>query len=112
MTRRTRAILPTHLNGRTADMQALGAIAKRHDLVMVEDAAQALGSRFQGRTAGSFGAAGAISFFPAKMLGCLGDGGAVLTNDDRSPRARDPTPRSWPRRGWRDRELGTQLAPG
>jgi len=81
VTRRTRAILPTHLNGRTADMQALGAIAKRHDLVMVEDAAQALGSRFQGRTAGSFGVASAISFFPAKMLGCLGDGGAVLTND-------------------------------
>ena len=81
VTGRTRAILPTHLNGRTADMQALGAIAKRHDLVMVEDAAQALGSRFQGRTAGSFGVASAISFFPAKMLGCLGDGGAVLTND-------------------------------
>ena len=82
VTPRTRAILPTQLNGRTADMQALGDIARKHDLAIVEDAAQALGSRFQGRAAGSFGVAGAISFFPAKTLGCLGDGGAVVTNDD------------------------------
>ena len=82
VTQRTRAILPTQLNGRTADMQALEVIAKRHNLVIIEDAAQALGSRFQGRAAGSFGLASAISFFPAKTLGCLGDGGAVLTNDD------------------------------
>ena len=82
VTPRTRAILPTQLNGRTADMQALDAIARRHGLVIVEDAAQALGSRFQGRAAGSFGIAAAISFFPAKTLGCLGDGGAVVTNDD------------------------------
>jgi dTDP-4-amino-4,6-dideoxygalactose transaminase len=81
VTRHTRAILPTHLNGRTADMQALDAIAKRHGLAIVEDAAQALGSRFQGRPAGGFGAAAAISFFPAKTLGCLGDGGAVVTNN-------------------------------
>jgi dTDP-4-amino-4,6-dideoxygalactose transaminase len=82
VTPRTSAILPTQLNGRTADMQALEVIAKRHDLVVIEDAAQALGSRFQGRAAGSFGAAAAISFFPAKTLGCLGDGGAILTNSD------------------------------
>jgi dTDP-4-amino-4,6-dideoxygalactose transaminase len=82
VTQRTRAILPTQLNGRTADMQALEIIAQRHHLVIVEDAAQALGSRFQGRAAGSFGLAGAISFFPAKTLGCLGDGGAILTNSD------------------------------
>jgi dTDP-4-amino-4,6-dideoxygalactose transaminase len=82
VTPRTRAILPTQLNGRTADMQAIESIANRHGLVIVEDAAQALGSRFQGRAAGSFGAAGVISFFPAKTLGCLGDGGAVVTNDD------------------------------
>jgi len=80
VTPRTRAILPTQLNGRTADMQALEAIAERHRLVIIEDAAQALGSRFQGRAAGSFGLASAISFFPAKTLGCLGDGGAILTN--------------------------------
>jgi dTDP-4-amino-4,6-dideoxygalactose transaminase len=82
VTPRTRAILPTQLNGRTADMQALEVIAKHHNLVIIEDAAQALGSRFQGRAAGTFGVASAISFFPAKTLGCLGDGGAILTNSD------------------------------
>jgi len=82
VTSRTRAILPTQLNGRTADMQGLEAIAKCHSLLIIEDAAQALGSRFQGRAAGSFGVASAISFFPAKTLGCLGDGGAILTNSD------------------------------
>jgi dTDP-4-amino-4,6-dideoxygalactose transaminase len=81
VTPRTRAILPTQLNGRTADMDALGAIARQHGLVIVEDAAQALGSRFKGRCAGTFGAAAAISFFPAKVLGCLGDGGAVIATD-------------------------------
>jgi len=83
ITPRTKAIMPTQLNGRTADMDALGAIARRHGLLIVEDAAQALGSRFKGRAAGTFGAAGAISFYPAKTLGCLGDGGCALTNDDR-----------------------------
>jgi dTDP-4-amino-4,6-dideoxygalactose transaminase len=81
VTTRTRALLPTQLNGRTADMAALGEIAARHGLRIVEDAAQALGSRFRGRAAGTFGAAGAISFYPAKLLGCLGDGGAILTSD-------------------------------
>jgi len=78
---RTRAILPTQLNGRTCDMDALGGIAGRYGLLIIEDAAQALGSRYKGRCAGSFGAAGVISFYPAKTLGCLGDGGAVVTND-------------------------------
>ncbi|HSP69630.1 MAG TPA: aminotransferase class I/II-fold pyridoxal phosphate-dependent enzyme [Bryobacteraceae bacterium] len=82
ITIRTRAILPTQLNGRTADMHRLQAMAARHGLTIVEDAAQALGSRFQGQSAGSFGAAAAFSFFPAKTLGCLGDGGAVVTNSD------------------------------
>ncbi len=82
ITPRTRAILPTQLNGRTADMAALQKIADRHNLTIVEDAAQALGSRFEGRCAGTFGASAAISFFPAKLLGCLGDGGCVVTNDD------------------------------
>lgn len=82
ITPRTRAILPTQLNGRTADMDTLAAIARRHGLVIVEDAAQALGSRFRGQCAGTFGASSAISFFPAKLLGCLGDGGCVITNDD------------------------------
>jgi dTDP-4-amino-4,6-dideoxygalactose transaminase len=78
----TRAILPTQLNGRTADMDELGQIAERHGLTVIEDAAQALGSRFRGRAAATFGRAAAISFFPAKLLGCLGDGGAVITNDE------------------------------
>jgi dTDP-4-amino-4,6-dideoxygalactose transaminase len=81
ITPRTRAILPTQLNGRTADMERLLAIAEKHGLLIIEDAAQGLGSRFRGQCAGTFGAASAISFFPAKLLGCLGDGGAVLTND-------------------------------
>jgi dTDP-4-amino-4,6-dideoxygalactose transaminase len=82
VTPRTCALMPTQLNGRTCHMDALQAIAERHGLLIIEDAAQALGSRFKGRQAGTFGAASAISFYPAKTLGCLGDGGAVLTNDD------------------------------
>lgn len=82
ITPRTRAIVPTQLNGRMADMEALWRIANRHGLFIVEDAAQALGSRFDGQYAGTFGTSAAISFFPAKLLGCLGDGGCVLTNDD------------------------------
>lgn len=78
---RTRAIMPTHLNGRTCDMDALSHIADKHNLLIVEDAAQALGSRFKGRCAGTFGTSAAISFYPAKVLGCLGDGGAIMTND-------------------------------
>lgn len=79
----TRAIMPTQVNGRTSNMDAIREIAERHNLVVVEDAAQALGSKFKGQCAGSFGAFGTISFYPAKLLGCFGDGGAVLTNDDK-----------------------------
>src|SRR5262249_33720194 len=61
---------------------ALQAVADKHGLVIVEDAAQGLGSKFRGRYAGTFGAAGTFSFYPAKVLGCFGDGGAVVTNDD------------------------------
>ena len=82
ITPRTRSIMPTQLNGRTADMDALIKLAGKQDLLIIEDAAQALGSRFRGKAAGTFGAASAVSFFPAKTLGSLGDGGAVFTNDD------------------------------
>jgi dTDP-4-amino-4,6-dideoxygalactose transaminase len=82
ITSRTAAIMPVQLNGRTCDMDAIGAVAARHELLVCEDAAQGLGSRFRGRSAGSFGAFGTISFYPAKLLGCFGDGGAVITNDD------------------------------
>lgn len=81
VTERTRAIMPTQLNGRVCDMDALQAIADEHDLLIVEDAAQGLGSTFKGKAAGTFGIAGTISFYPAKVLGCFGDGGAILTND-------------------------------
>lgn len=82
ITKRTKFIMPVQVNGRTADMDAIEAIANRHGLRIVEDAAQALGSRFKGRLAGTFGVAAAFSFYPAKVLGCLGDGGLVVTNDD------------------------------
>jgi dTDP-4-amino-4,6-dideoxygalactose transaminase len=82
VTPRTRAIMPVQLNGRTCNMDALQAIAEGHGLLIVEDAAQALGSRFGGRCAGTFGAFGTFSFYPAKLLGGFGDGGAVVTDDD------------------------------
>jgi dTDP-4-amino-4,6-dideoxygalactose transaminase len=81
ITARTRAIMPTHLNGRTCNMDALEALAAKHSLTIVEDAAQALGSQFKGRAAGTFGAGAAISFYPAKVLGCFGDGGAVIAGN-------------------------------
>jgi dTDP-4-amino-4,6-dideoxygalactose transaminase len=83
VTRRTKALLPVHLNGRTCDMEAIQRIAERRGLQIVEDAAQALGSKFKGKPAGTFGLAGTFSFYPAKSLGCFGDGGALVTNDDR-----------------------------
>ena len=79
---KTRAIMPTQLNGRTSDMNAIGAIAKKHGLKIVEDSCQALGASFGGTKAGLFGLAGSYSFFPAKTLGCFGDGGAIVTNSD------------------------------
>lgn len=82
ITTKTRAIMPVHINGRTCDMDALDAVARRHGLLIVEDAAQGLGSTFRGRSAGTFGVFGTVSFYPAKLLGCFGDGGAILTNDD------------------------------
>ena len=82
ITSKTRGIVPVQLNGRTCEMDQVGALAQEHDLVVVEDAAQALGSKFRGQAAGTFGSAGTFSFYPAKLLGCLGDGGAVVTDDD------------------------------
>ena len=77
---RTRCIMPVQLNGRTANMDRIVALAERHDLVIVEDAAQGVGSRYKGQSAGTFGVAGTYSFYPAKTLGCFADGGAVVTN--------------------------------
>lgn len=78
---RTVGISPTQLNGRTSNMDEIMHIANSKSLVVVEDAAQALGSTFKGQHAGTFGKIGSISFFPAKVLGGLGDGGAIITND-------------------------------
>jgi dTDP-4-amino-4,6-dideoxygalactose transaminase len=86
VTGKTKVIMPTQLNGRTCDMDALQEIADRHGLLIIEDAAQGLGSKFKGKNAGTFGAAGTFSFYPAKVLGCFGDGGAVVTNDDKMAR--------------------------
>ena len=82
VTDKTRVIMPTQLNGRTCDMNLLQNIADQHSLMVIEDAAQALGSRFLGKFAGTFGLCGTFSFYPAKLLGCFGDGGAIVTNDD------------------------------
>jgi len=82
ISKKTKAIMPTQLNGRTSNMDALQKIADDHELLIIEDSAQALGSRYKDRSAGTFGAAGTFSFYPAKLLGCFGDGGAVVTNDD------------------------------
>jgi dTDP-4-amino-4,6-dideoxygalactose transaminase len=78
---RTRALMPVHLYGQPADMTAFEAIARRHHLAVVEDACQAHLATCAGRPVGTFGAAGAFSFYPTKNLGALGDGGAVITND-------------------------------
>lgn len=78
---RTKAIIPVHLTGQPADMGAIGEIAARHRLLVVEDAAQAHGALYRGRPCGSIGAAGCFSFYPAKNLGAAGDGGMITTND-------------------------------
>ncbi len=82
VTGRTRAIIPVHLYGQAADMDPVNALAAARGLIVIEDAAQAQGARYKGRRAGSLGHAAATSFYPSKNLGALGDGGAVLTNDD------------------------------
>lgn len=82
ITPRTRAIMPVHLYGVPADMDAIRDIAQRHGLRVIEDAAQAHGARYRGLRAGSLGDAAGFSFYPGKNLGALGDGGAITTNDD------------------------------
>ncbi len=81
ITTRTKAVIPVHLFGQCADMDPLLDLAVRHDLPIVEDAAQALGAEYQGKRAGTLGAIGCFSFYPSKNLGGFGDGGMVVTND-------------------------------
>ena len=81
ITPRTRAVVPVHLYGGAADMDAIGAAAARHGVAVVEDCAQSHGSEWNGRRTGTFGAIAAFSFYPSKNLGALGDGGAIVTDD-------------------------------
>ena len=82
ITPRTKAIMPVHLFGQCARMDAIEELARKHSLPIVEDAAQAIGSDFQERRAGTMSAIGCFSFFPSKNLGGAGDGGMMTTNDD------------------------------
>jgi dTDP-4-amino-4,6-dideoxygalactose transaminase len=81
ITAETKAVIPVHLFGQPADLDAIGEIAGTHDVTVIEDAAQAHGARHRGRRVGSIGRAAAFSFYPTKNLGALGDGGAITTDD-------------------------------
>lgn len=81
ITPRTKAIVPVHIFGQPADMEEIIAIAKRHNLSIIEDAAQAVGANYKGRKAGTIGDLGCFSFFPSKNLGAYGDGGMIVTNN-------------------------------
>ena len=83
ITTKTKAIVPVQLNGRVADMDPILSIAEKYNLLIIEDSCQALGAKYKNKFAGTFGVAGTFSFFPAKTLGCFGDGGAVITNDNK-----------------------------
>ena len=89
VTARTKAIVPVHLYGQPADMTAVMAVAERHGLAVIEDAAQAVGAKWNKETAGLIGQAGCLSFYPSKNLGAYGDGGACLArNEDQAARMR------------------------
>ena len=81
ITDRTRAVMPVHLYGQCCDMEPLWQLAERHDLALLEDAAQAIGAEYQGKRTGTLGAIGCFSFYPTKNLGGYGDGGMTVTND-------------------------------
>ncbi len=82
ITNKTKAIMPVHLYGQSADLDAIFAVAEKHNLLVIEDAAQAHGSLYKGKRVGAFGKVGAFSFYPGKNLGAYGEGGAIVTNDD------------------------------
>jgi dTDP-4-amino-4,6-dideoxygalactose transaminase len=82
VTKRTKAIIPVHLFGQMSDMDPIMGIAERHGLHVIEDAAQSITATYKGRKAGSVGTCGCFSFFPSKNLGCAGDGGMIVTNDE------------------------------
>lgn len=82
ITSKTKAIMPVHIFGQCADMDEINEIAKKHNLLVIEDACQAIGGKYKGRNVGSLGDAAVFSFFPTKNLGCAGDGGMIVTNND------------------------------
>lgn len=82
ITSKTKAIIPTQLNGQVCDMEDIIKLCIKYSLILIEDAAQSLGAKYKDKSAGTFGVASAYSFYPAKVVGCFGDGGAVVTNDD------------------------------
>ncbi len=83
ITERTRAIMPVHIFGTPAEMNRINEIAKKHNLYVIEDAAQAIGAEYKGKKVGGVGMAATFSFFPTKNLGTYGDGGLITTNDDK-----------------------------
>lgn len=83
ITKKTKAIIPVHLYGHAADMDPIMDVANKHGLAVIEDAAQAIGARYKGRKVGGIGTIGCVSFYPSKNLGAYGDGGLVVTNDDK-----------------------------
>ncbi len=82
VTDKTKAIIPVHLYGQMADMDPIMEVAKKHNLSVIEDAAQSIGSKYKGKRAGSIGTVGCFSFFPSKNLGGMGDGGMIVTQDE------------------------------
>ncbi|SFD41483.1 dTDP-4-amino-4,6-dideoxygalactose transaminase [Bacillus sp. OV194] len=82
VTEKTKAIIPVHLYGQMADMEPIAEIAKKHNLAIIEDAAQAIGSKYKGKNVGELGTTATYSFFPTKNLGGYGDGGMIITNDE------------------------------
>jgi len=82
ITDKTKAIIPVHLNGRVCEMDRIMEVAQKYNLIVIEDAAQALGAKYKGKMAGSFGLTGCFSFYPAKILGSYGDAGAIATNNE------------------------------
>ena len=103
---RTKAILPVHLYGQPCDMETIMRVADENAIPVVEDCAQAIGATYKGRRVGTFGVAGCFSFFPTKNLGCCGDGGLVVTHDDRLRERVEMLRRHGGRKKYHHEELG------
>ena len=111
ITPRTRAIMPVHLFGLPADLDPILEIARVHKLLVIEDAAQAIGARYNNQFAGTIGDFGCFSFFPSKNLGAAGDGGLITTNNPANGRTPADAPRSWQQEEIFSRYPGNQQPP-